>query len=127
MGDELDDIVDNEANVILGGKTRTLHFGLLAWKKLKKEHGGFDKITEELKSNPVDFITEKLPSLIQIALIKNEGSDITVEQVEEWLDEYTITGLKEKIMPAFQAALIGSAPRSDKKAGTDDPQAAEKI
>jgi hypothetical protein len=85
-----------------------------AWRKIKEEYGGMDVIFSDVKNSPFDFITDKLPNLILIGLVKKEGEEITVEDVEDWLDVYGMNDLKNKIVPALMNSILESIPEESK-------------
>jgi hypothetical protein len=108
-------IVDPANTTIrLNGEDRVLHIGMKAWRKIKEEYGGMDVIFSDVKNSPFDFITDKLPNLILIGLVKKEGEEITVEDVEDWLDVYGMNDLKNKIVPALMNSILESIPEESK-------------
>lgn len=116
--------IDNEAFYVeIGKKKIKLRYPMRAWKRIKKEFGGFDKITEGLSSDPIEFITEKFPALVCIGL---DDKDITEAEITELLDDCDISQMKNKIIPAVMSAMTGTMPNVDKAEKKGNPQKAGK-
>jgi hypothetical protein len=120
---ELADIGANKITLVLGGKTRVVHYGLKAWKIIREKYKGFDELSTLVKSDALAFITETLPELLLLGLKAPSGETISLSDVEDWLDEYDMKQLKDIVATAMMNALSGSMPVADK---SSDPQEAEK-
>ena len=120
--EELKDISDSAVTLMLGGKNRKLHIGMKGWKIISPKFSNFDKLMEMAKDDPLTFITEQVPVLIQVGLLGGEKEDIPIETIEDWLDEYGLNDLKNKVTPAVIDSMMKSLP-SPKAAGKNPRKA----
>lgn len=115
------DAVFTKYNVLeIGGAKIPLNYPMRAWRIIKNEFEGFDGIQKMLANDPLDFVMEKMPRLIHIGLI---GDEITVEDIQEYLDEYTVFDMTNTILPVLMNALTGTLPEPKE---SKDPTKAKK-
>jgi hypothetical protein len=110
---ELDAIYSKYNVLEIGGVKIPLNYPMRAWRIIKTEFGGFDGIQKTLSEDPLSFVMDKMPRLVQIGLIENE---LDIKDIENYLDGYTIYDMTNNILPVLMNALTGALPVQNESA-----------
>ena len=108
MSEELENITEKKATLLIGGKERELAFRFSAWQKIEEKFGNIQDVFSAVQKKPFTV----LPELIYIGVIDKTG--IKEADVLQFLDQYGLEDLKD-ILTTVKAAMIASQPKT--KAG----------
>lgn len=106
---ELDDVKREPYTVVLGGEKRIVQLGMRAWGKIDEKWGSIEKVGEAFQKN----MRETLLYLFFFSIKRKPDEEITIEQTEDWLDEYNI-GELSTMATEMMESMFKSLPNAKK-------------